>query len=381
MTASNIMVLNHALDVIISDDEDKVLLKDRNSGNLKLIGVREWSILKSYTEGCLELLFKSFKREYIEQVISKAIELKILVGPEAEIEKDSSPKTFSEKLKTKIHSSTNGYIKLDLQGNFSLYKVLTLHLKKGNFFESLRFREVSIIYSIIVAVLLFLDFYSPNTLSSTFFKVSNMTTIPITIFIALIFFSSYLFAAFHELGHFIVYKSMGGKSNIIGFGLKFLALPILYVNTDTVYLWKKRWKRILVSLGGSIMDITVAVIFTIIIKYGYQSYPNVAFFGYLLMISVAIKLFFNMNFLIPGTDGYFILTDLIGKNNYSKIVEADKNKLFYAIMKRDLGAIRHFKRNNWINIGYFLLSFIFKCLSIFLTLWSFLFIGKMLVGQ
>lgn len=372
------LVINPAMDAVITAESDNVLLKDRQTGRLKLIGKREWSILKAMADDQLDTLYQSYRPEFIDKVIAKGLEMTILVPAGAAGQAETSPETFVGKLRRTLDQITGGIVHLDFQGNFSLFRVLTLRLRTGNAFESLRFSTVVGSYGLFLTMLVILNYLTTNTLTDTFFSVTALVTYPITLFVGLAFFSSYLFSAFHEMGHYVLYKSLGGKSNIIGMGLKFLVMPVLYVNTDTVYLWKQRWKRVLVSLGGSVVDATIGLLFITFIKYQYSGYPNVAFFGYMVLISTAIKIFFNLNFFMPGTDGYFILTDLLGKNNYYKTVETDKNRLVRAVRERDWLTLRRFTRGTWLNIGYFGLAFLFKCTSIFLTLWSFLFIGRML---
>ncbi|MEZ0609792.1 M50 family metallopeptidase [Fibrella sp. WM1] len=375
------LVLNPALEVIITPESDSVLLKNHQTGKLKLIGNREWSIIQACAEDRLTELYQLFQADYMHRVIAKGLEMQILCPANQVNQTDSSapPTTWLGKVGAWVSRVSGGRIRFDMRGDFSMFRVFTLRLHKGNLFESLRLPWVAATYGVLLLSLLVLMLVAPTTLRETFFTVSNRVTHQIALFVVLTFFSSYVVGMIHEMGHYIIYKSMGGQSNQIGFALKFLVMPTLYVNTDTVHLWKKRWKRILVSFGGSIMDATVGLIIVVLIRHQGLNFPNAAFFGYMMLISVTIKLIFNLNFFVHGTDGYFILSDLLGRNNIQKTAQAAKNQLWSAVRQGNLAALRSMRGENWVGVGYFAVGFMFKCLSIFLTIYSFIFIGSTLI--
>ncbi len=360
------------MEVIYGDDNKKIMLKDNQLGNIKLLGIREWTILKGFAENKLEQIAQSFQKEFIEKVISKGIEMNILVE-KPNTEATPTNNGFVRNIHNKITQYDLGMIKLDLHGSFNLFKLFRLSLPPNNIFERINFKAVFLLWSILLFVLSGVVYINQNQYNFIFFEVVKYVSTPIPLLIIGSFFTSFFFTIIHELGHFIIYKALGGKNNAIGVGTKFFVIPIFYVNTDTTYLWTEKWKRILVILGGILADIIVILAIGAFIALGYKHYPQASFFSFLLLISLTIKMFFNVNFFITGNDGYFLFSEIINQTNLAKSLQQQK---MYFLSEVKKGGFFKIPIYTWLSLVFLTISFVFKALSMFMMIWSFWYIYK-----
>ncbi len=366
-------LINPAFDIIYGDDNKRVMLKETRYGSVKLIGIREWTILKCYAENTLEHLSNSFQKEFIDKVITRGIEMNILVDKTTIVDTTEAKVGFLSNIQAKATQLNTGFIKLDFHGSFVLFKLFTLSLKGNNLFEKLNFKRVISLIICLFTTLLLTVCFNADKYNAIFFEVTKFITKPVSTFIISAFFVSMCLTLVHEFGHFIIYKSLGGKSNLIGVGLKFFAIPIFYVNTDSTYLWNSKWKKILVILGGTFADIIVMLCVATFIIIGHTTHPQLAFFCYMLLVSLSIKMFFNLNIFITGNDGYFLLSEMLNQTNFAKKLATNKNNFMQQLRS---GNISKISLELWLSIMYLLISFIFKALSIFMMIWSLWYIYK-----
>ncbi|RPH82927.1 MAG: HlyD family efflux transporter periplasmic adaptor subunit [Planctomycetaceae bacterium] len=114
--------------------------------------------------------------------------------------------------------------------------------------------------------------------------------------------------ALHELGHAFVSRHLGGSCREIGVLLLAL-MPTLYCDTSDAWRIPERWKRILISLAGVLVELVVAAIATFIWWFSEPGQLNSLALRVMFLCSVN-ALLFNANPLIRS-DGYFVLADLV----------------------------------------------------------------------
>lgn len=111
----------------------------------------------------------------------------------------------------------------------------------------------------------------------------------------------------HEIGHCLAAYSIGVKVKKISIGL-FITFPILAVTYSGLQLHKTRHK-IWVELGGVCMNLFLATLGVL-----YSNYIGMSAVVQIWIIANVSTMITNMSF-IGMTDGYFIVTSLIGVNN------------------------------------------------------------------
>lgn len=122
----------------------------------------------------------------------------------------------------------------------------------------------------------------------------------------------------HEIGHYIIYKSYAGKKDEFGIGLLYFFLPVLFVSTNSVSLWDNKLKKVLVSLGGTVFDLVFIIGALVFITVNHATMPAATVILSISIFSILFRFIFNLNCFLPGSDGYFILSDTLGINNLYK---------------------------------------------------------------
>ncbi len=122
--------------------------------------------------------------------------------------------------------------------------------------------------------------------------------------------------AFHEFAHAYAVKAWGGEVHEMGITLLVL-MPVPYVDATAAWAFREKYKRILVSAAGMIVELFLAAIALIIWTLVEPGLIKDAALSAFLIGSVS-TLLFNANPLLRF-DGYYILQDLIEiPNLYSR---------------------------------------------------------------
>ena len=121
---------------------------------------------------------------------------------------------------------------------------------------------------------------------------------------------------FHEFAHAYAVKAWGGEVHEMGITLLVL-MPVPYVDATAAWAFREKYKRILVSAAGMIMELFLASIALIVWTLVEPGLLKTAALSAFLIGSVSTVLF-NANPLLRF-DGYYILQDLIEiPNLYSR---------------------------------------------------------------
>ena len=335
--------------IIISDDNNKLILKIGNSDKLIKLSKIEFEIIENFIkykdkDVVINNFVKIIKIDNItlNLLIDKAIENKIII--------DNYPNKPFSFLNIKFKRNKRIFEILDLDFTSTIFEKL---IEKRFFLNSVLF--LIIIYSF---VLIFEITREPLNFRDHYNKTLYAVPISFTSLISFIYFSSFSSIFFHEVGHYFFYKYFRGKTSMFGFGLLFFFLPVFY-NRIIISFIKKRNEKILVNLGGIIFDFIFFLSLIVFTKYFYEKLPILSFLCYTSMISICIRSVFNLNVFLPNTDGYFILSDVINKPNLFE----------YSIQKtKELYKTKRVSLNNLLSFIYLILSY----LSIIIS-WLFFF--------
>lgn len=132
---------------------------------------------------------------------------------------------------------------------------------------------------------------------------------------------SYLIAAlvalaltktWHELGHAIACRRMGGECHELGV-LLLVFVPCLYCDVSDAWTFRSRWRRALVALGGVYFEAILAVAALacwLALEPGFLRVLAL----YVAVIGSASSLLVNLNPLVRF-DGYYLLADVWGVSN------------------------------------------------------------------
>lgn len=116
----------------------------------------------------------------------------------------------------------------------------------------------------------------------------------------------------HELGHAFAAKLEGGEVHEMGITF-LLLMPVPYVNVSAATHFRSRFKRMLVSAAGIIVELFIAALGLLLFLAAQPGLVQDIGFN-LFLIGGISSLFFNGNPLLKY-DGYYILADAVGIPN------------------------------------------------------------------
>lgn len=112
----------------------------------------------------------------------------------------------------------------------------------------------------------------------------------------------------HEFGHAFFCRKWGGEVHVMGV-LLMIFTPMPFVDATSSWSFRSRWKRIMVSSAGMIVELFVAAIMVFVwANTGPGLLHNLAY--NMIFIASVSTLVFNLNPLLRF-DGYYILSDLV----------------------------------------------------------------------
>lgn len=155
----------------------------------------------------------------------------------------------------------------------------------------------------------------------------------------------------HEATHYLLYRYYGGQTSEVGVALLITIVPVIFVNTNSLYLWDSRKARMLVTGGGILMDLWQVI--TLGAIYLLAGSPTILVLAIWLFMFVSIRLLMNLNPFIPGTDGYFLCSDFWKTPDLYHESQI-QSKVLWQQLKR--GDLRQITRRSWLACLYILLS-------------------------
>lgn len=320
---------------VIESVDDILLLRNNENDCLVSISDIEYKILHDWSQSQgTEKIIKKYGREFeideniIIELVFKAIKLNVLCRKDYIFIKSYKIGGPLQYLFVKIVFVINAIFRINIvpvfDGNLQFFKLFYYDFSYSVLDKALTNKHVQFFLKwmipIVMVVEVLIIFFGKSELIIPTFTATTLLPFLQILMVMVLFF---LCLTIHELAHYFVYKLYGGTSNEIGAGLMYVIFPVVYVNTINVYYWKKKRNKILLSSAGMIVDIIIFMSVIILLKYCHAQ--NI------FTVSVSCVLFYylffliiNINIFIPGTDGYYIFSDLIEQkrlygNSYDEV--------------------------------------------------------------
>jgi hypothetical protein len=119
----------------------------------------------------------------------------------------------------------------------------------------------------------------------------------------------------HEFGHGLACKRFGGEVHEMGV-LWIFFMPCLYCNVSDAWLVPSKWRRVLISMAGTYVDLLIWV-GAVIVWHVSSLDTAVNYMAWIVVTTCGLRIIFNMNWLMK-MDGYYTLSDLLGVHNLRK---------------------------------------------------------------
>jgi putative peptide zinc metalloprotease protein len=151
----------------------------------------------------------------------------------------------------------------------------------------------------LLVIVQFDEFISKLPAFHEFFAAENAVWLAVALIVTKIF---------HEFGHGLTCKHLGGECHEIG--VMFLVLtPCLYCNVSDSWMLPNKWHRIYIGFGGMYVELVIASICTFIWWFTEPGFLNYIALSTMFVSGVSTVLF-NGNPLLRY-DGYYILSDFM----------------------------------------------------------------------
>lgn len=286
--------LNDNLIVVFNQDNDKIIQLSND----------EFDIIKRYSNNNNIIECFNYFREYLDiespdiifDIISRAKKMKLL-KINLDIEKNTTT-GFDLKINHFFYFFRKyfiiDFVKIKKK---SIYQYLSIDISKN-----VSAKMIIFILIFFLSCLVLISHFSSN--ANTFIKY--FLSFPIFILL-----STFL----HEFGHLYTYKKLNGIKGRIGFGLLFKFYPICYCYNFLIVNFSKS-KKILISSSGIMIDF---ILLSILYLFKVDQYY--------LFITV-YRIFYNINPLMFGTDGFYIFKDLF---NFSPMYLTKKRASLFVV--------------------------------------------------
>ncbi len=373
--------LNPFCDIITKDEErGAIILKNRTTNALIRLSLIEYDIIRNYSaSNDLRLVLQQYSQEYdldyttLNTLIGNACKFSLLIN-KASLE-DATKKMLLLNRKSTIQAaveycllflSTWLYnllgirIKVEMRGNFRFYKILAIDIKDSvleRLSSNKTFQRV-LGFSFCLSILIFLIVLIISTLLPVSFQyVIHRATLSPFMTILILMVAITLSYFIHEMGHYFIYKYFRGTTSEIGFAFLYVFLPVMYTSTDSMHLWTNKWRKIKVEMGGILMDIWIVLVLLFLL--GFVKNFDVLFILYVVLIFVSVRLITNFNFFIPGTDGYYMVIDFLGKEKWYESIYEKVKRDYQLLLRGQLGSLITSLKETWYSHVYILTSWVF----------------------
>lgn len=328
----------------------------------------EWEILTHLVNHRDENVTLDFMRQSYEadknilnQLIQYSKELELLIPEEAydeyQKQKNLIQKQSISNWKMGI-SQLFSYISIPLEfigrGNLRFYKIAKIPLE-NTWMELLAknysFQKAIQYISIILSILgIWKCFFDPHIIQNwlQFELLLSPFLLPFLL-IGLI-----LTTFLHELAHYITYLKYGGLIADLGFSLVLGFIPFIHINTNSLHFWENQRQRVWVISAGIIMDISLLLSINIILGLDINKVwlSHWQFF----QCFIAFRIIFNTIPFIPGTDGYFLLSEWIQEPALFHEASRTLQKFKSIIFRTE--AIQ-LKSKDYLYLAYIMMSYCF----------------------
>lgn len=375
--------LNPDFEIIYHKEQTgEIFIRNKFYGNLLSLNQIEYEIIKYYIDHPnLLSVVNHYSSEYdideafATQLIHKARHLNLILTTEylskksADLKKeDSQIVSYTKYLFSKAEKIFNLIgIKIypEFKGSFRFYKFFSIRLKntyleKFAIHKRLQQSSLFLFYLVMAVSIVGLFFQNYNSISIQ--RISQLNP-PEAYLIFIVIFMVVIVSTFiHEFAHFLMYKRYGGKTSEMGFALMAGILPIIYTSTNSLVFWDSRKNKIIVVAAGIMADLVLLAI--TIHAFLMFSADFVQYFSIVFVFIFAIRILTNINPFIPGTDGYYIASELL-KNKFPGSSAKEYKIILSQIAKFQFN---HIRKKDIFRLTYFFLSVISISISYALLL-------------
>lgn len=120
----------------------------------------------------------------------------------------------------------------------------------------------------------------------------------------------------HEFGHGLACKRYGGEVHEMG-ALWIFFTPCLFCNVSDAWLFSSRWRRLLVSMAGTYVDLLIWIVSVFVWRVTAQ-HTALNYMAWIVVTTCGLRVLFNVNPLMR-LDGYYALSDLLGIPNLRRL--------------------------------------------------------------
>ncbi|MHA8060252.1 hypothetical protein PQG22_03115 [Aquirufa beregesia] len=164
-----------------------------------------------------------------------------------------------------------------------------------------------------------------------------------------------LFSTFlHEFAHYIIYLKHGGLVADLGFSFVLGFIPFVHINTNSLHFWENQRHRIEVIVAGIILDISLLMGINIILNWNLDTIWMSHW--QFLQCFIAFRIAFNAIPFIPGTDGYFLLSEYLHEPALFHEASRALNKCKSTLFRKEVNKL---KPKDYLYVSYIIMSYCF----------------------
>lgn len=174
-------------------------------------------------------------------------------------------------------------------------------------------RELAVAATIGFLLALLITWMNRNVLISQFSTHFGWRTL------ALAWFTTILVTVCHEFGHGLACKRYGGEVREMG-ALWIFFTPCLFCNVSDAWLIPSKWRRLLVSMAGTYIDLLIWIAAVFVWRVT-STETAVNYMAWIIVSACGLRVAFNSNPLMR-LDGYYALSDFLEIPNLRKRARA-----------------------------------------------------------
>lgn len=328
----------------------------------------EWNILSHLVKNrdenkTLIYLMQSYDadRSILNQLIQYSLETELIIWEDA-LEAQQKQKTLFQNQSLSnwklVISQLLSYVSIPIEfigrGNLRFYKVAKIPLEKTWMESWAKNQMAQTFFQIMVILLMFTGIgqiiYNPQFIKQwqDFELINSPILLPFLI-------SGLLVSTFlHEFAHYLIYLKHGGLVADLGFSFVLGFIPFVHINTNSLHFWDNQRHRVEVILAGILLDISLVLGINIFLDWEMEKIwlSHWQF----LQCFIAFRIIFNAIPFIPGTDGYFLLSEYLHEpalfHEASRSIKKFKTSLFQL-------NVNTLKPKDYLFVGYILMSYCF----------------------
>ncbi|MFY9160509.1 hypothetical protein [Aquirufa ecclesiirivi] len=328
----------------------------------------EWNILSHLVKNrdenkTLIYLMQSYDADQsiLNQLIQYSLETELIIWEDA-LEAQQKQKTLFQNQSLSnwklVISQLFSYVSIPIEfigrGNLRFYKVAKIPLEKTWMESWAKNQMAQTLFQIVVILLMITGIgqiiYNPQFIKQwqDFELINSPILLPFLI-------SGLLVSTFlHEFAHYLIYLKHGGLVADLGFSFVLGFIPFVHINTNSLHFWDNQRHRVEVILAGILLDISLVLGINIFLDWEMEKIwlSHWQF----LQCFIAFRIIFNAIPFIPGTDGYFLLSEYLHEpalfHEASRSIKKFKTSLFQL-------NVNTLKPKDYLFVGYILMSYCF----------------------